>query len=170
SWIGAGAPVGPEREEKIAVFVQRYAANHVAQSSAVEDRKQNAGESEAAIKEAAPDSTLQMHAQLNPNAAQNEEPQNDHQRKIEAAETGSVKQWKGEVQSSAAGDQPDFIAVPYRANGAKHGLPLLISSGDEQMQDTGAEIKAVENDIRGNHDRNEPKPYEKHSSNSPTLP
>src|SRR6476620_10684504 len=108
SWIGSGAPVSPERKEKVAFFIQRYTANHVAQSSAIENCKQNTGESEAAIKEAAPDGPFKMHTQFNANAAQNEEPQNDHQRKIKTAEAGCIQQGKGEIQSSAAGEQPDF--------------------------------------------------------------
>jgi hypothetical protein len=74
SGIGAGATVGPEWEEKIAFFIQRYAANYIAERSAIENRKQNAGESEAAVKESAPNGAFKMHAQFNANAAQDEKP------------------------------------------------------------------------------------------------
>src|SRR5947209_4230891 len=105
-----------------------------------------------------------MHAKFNANTAQNEKPQNDHQRKIKAAEAGCIKQREGKVQSSAASQQPDFVSVPHGANGANHSAALLVSFGDEQMQNAGAKVETVENYIRGDHDRNEPEPYEKHSS------
>src|SRR6202035_4407041 len=79
SGFGAGAPVGPQRKEKVALLIQRNAANHVAQSSAVKNGEQNTGESEAAVKETTPDGSFQMHAQFNADTAQNEEPQNDHE-------------------------------------------------------------------------------------------
>src|ERR1051326_7958059 len=43
SRLGAGAPVGPERQEEIIFFIQWHATNHIAQSRAVKDGEQNTG-------------------------------------------------------------------------------------------------------------------------------
>ena len=62
-----------------------------------------------------------MIAELDRDAAQDQQPQHDHQRQIEAAEAGGIERGEGEVERAAGGEQPDFVAVPDGADGAQHG-------------------------------------------------
>ena len=84
--IGPRTPIGPQGKKEITFLIQRHAANHIAQGSAVEDRQQQAGKRKAAIEKPAPHRGFQVHAQLNADPAQDQQPQHDHQRKIKAAE------------------------------------------------------------------------------------
>jgi hypothetical protein len=59
-----------------------------------------------------------MIAELDGNAAQDEQPQYDHQRQVKSAEAGRVKRGKGKVQRAARREQPDFVAIPNGADGA----------------------------------------------------
>ena len=59
-----------------------------------------------------------MRPQFDADAAQHEQPEHHHQGQVEAAETRSVKQREREIERAAGSQQPDFIAIPNRANGA----------------------------------------------------
>src|SRR5207302_10655482 len=80
-----------------------------------------------------------------------------------AAEAGSIEQGKGEIERSTAGDQPHFIAVPHRTDGANHDAALFFGACNQQVQHSRAQIEAVEHDISGDHDGDEHKPYRFHS-------
>ena len=71
-----------------------------------------------------------MVAELDGDAAQNQQPQHHHQRQIEAAETGRIERREGEVEGATGGQQPDFVAVPNRSDCAEHHAPLVIGAGD----------------------------------------
>src|SRR5215469_17527291 len=103
-----------------------------------------------------------MHTQLDPNAPQDEQPENDHQGKIKAAETGSIEHGKGEEESAAPGNQRDLVAVPDRSNGADYGAALRIGLRDQEMKYSGPEVEAVEHHIGCDHRGNQPEPDEKH--------
>ena len=61
----------------------------------------------------------EVAAEFDADAAQDEQPEHDHERQIEAAEGGGVEQREGEVEGAAAGEEPDFVAVPDGADGAE---------------------------------------------------
>src|SRR5262249_36304134 len=126
-------PVGPKRQEEVTVLLERYPANHVAESGSVENGEQQAGESEAAVEEAAPNWRFEMQAELDADPTQDEQPQYNHQRQIESAEPRSVEKRKSKVERSAAGQQPDFVAVPNRTDGADDRAPFPVGLGDEQV-------------------------------------
>src|SRR5215475_1714663 len=103
-----------------------------------------------------------MHPQLDTNTPQDEQPENDHQGKIKPAETGSIKQGKSEEESATASNQPDLVAVPNWADGADYGATLGIGLRDQKMEDSGAEVEAIEHHIGCDHRGNQPEPNEKH--------
>jgi hypothetical protein len=63
-------------------------------------------------------------AEFDRDAAKDKEPKHDHERKIKAAEGGGVKEREGEVERAAAGEKPDFIAVPDRADAGEGGAAV----------------------------------------------
>src|ERR1700687_6258405 len=106
--------VRPERLEEILVGSERNAAHDISQGSAKENGEQQAGDAEDDIEESTPDGGLHVGTQFNANAAQHEQPEHDHERQVEAAETGGIEQREGEVEGAPGGEQPDFVSVPDR--------------------------------------------------------
>src|SRR5208337_1379458 len=154
----AHAPVGPQGFEEVTVGMERNAADHVAQCRAEEDSQQDAGQAEDNVEESFPHLVLDVRAELDADGAQHQQPQNHHQGQIEAAEAGGVEQWKCEVQRSASGEQPYFVAVPHWTNGTQNGAALRIAPGDEEMDCPGAEIKAVKQHVNSDHHRDDHEP------------
>src|ERR1700733_41680 len=84
--VGAGTPVGPERQKEVVVRTDRNAANHIRKRRSKEDSEQRTGEEEESIKEAAPEGFIHMHAELYTETPQNQQPQHNHERHVKAAE------------------------------------------------------------------------------------
>lgn len=156
--VDAGEEVGPEGEEEGIGGVERDAADDVAQGRAEEDDEEKASEPEKAIEEAAPYRAIEVGAEFDADAAQDEQPEDDVQRQVESAEGRRVEQGKGEVEGAASGDEPDLVAVPDGADGAQDGEALLIGLGDEQVEGTRAEVESIEDDVGDDHSRDERKP------------
>src|ERR1035441_2230811 len=93
-----------------AVGLERDAAQNIGESGAEEDREQDTGETEEPIQQRAPDANLDVVAQLKAHSAQNQQPEHDHQRQIEATEGRGVEQGKSKVERAAASQQPNFVA------------------------------------------------------------
>ena len=154
----AGLPVGPERQEEVAVGVERNAAENIGEGRAVKDGEQDAGKAEEAVEERSPHADIDVIAQLKRHAAQDEQPENDHEGEIEAREGRGVEQRKGEVERAAAGEQPDFVAVPDGADGGQRGAAIGLGADEKQVQHAYAEIEAVEDHVADDHYGNEPEP------------
>ena len=165
AWMRAGLPVSPQRQKEVSVSLQRNAAQHVCEGGAEEDGEQRAGQTEEAVEQCAPDANFDVVAQLNTNAAQNQQPQHDHQRQIEAAEGRGVEQRKGEVERAATGQQPDLVAIPYRADAGKRCAALRFVADQKQVKHTHAQIEAVEHHVADDHHSNQPEPDETHHEN-----
>ncbi len=84
--VRAGLPVGPKGKEEVAVRLKRNAAQDVGQCCSVKDGEQSAGEAEDAIEQSSPHADVDVVAELKTDAAQDEQPEHDHQGEIEAAE------------------------------------------------------------------------------------
>jgi hypothetical protein len=95
-------------------------------------------------------------------AAQNEQPENHHQRQIKSAEAGSVQNWKCEKEDAATGKQPHFVGVPHGADGAEDAAALGVVARNTEMNDAGAEIESVEENVNGEHDGDEAEPERRH--------
>ena len=65
-------------------------------------------------------------------------------------------------QHAAQREQPDLVAIPERSDRRKHLPALRIRARDEQMQRPRAQIEAVENHVRREHDRRHAEPEFNH--------
>ena len=108
-----------------------------------------------------------MVAEFEADAAQHQQPEDDHQRKIEAAESRGVEQRKREIERAASGEKPHFVAVPHRADGVKAGLPLGFGADEEEVKHADTEVEAIENDIADDHYGNQPEPDKTHHDENP---
>jgi len=97
-------------------------------------------------------------AELDTDGAQHEQPEHHHQGKIESAETGGIELRKSEIQCATGGEQPDFVAVPDRADGAQDFAALLVRLCHGQVDCSGTQIEAVEDHVGGHHHTDNPKP------------
>src|SRR5580704_3546084 len=155
--------VRPERLEEVAVGIERHPAYDVAQRCAEEDCQQNARYSEDGVEEALPDTFLNVRSELDADGAQHQEPEHHHQGKIESAEAGGVQQRKGEIQCATAGEQPNFVAVPHRSDGANHRAALVIGFGDDEVQSSSAEVEAIQQNVNRHHHCHNHEPNRCHS-------
>ncbi len=101
-------------------------------------------------------------AQLDADGAQDQQPEHDHQRQIEAAEGRGVEQGEGEEERASGGQQPDLVAVPEGADGTHGLLAFLFAAGDEEIDDADADVEAVEDDVGDQHDGDNPEPKSSH--------
>src|SRR6185312_12783776 len=85
---GADAPVGPERKEEVGVGADGDAADDVGEGGPIEDGEQDAGKGEERVEEGAPDAEGDVAAEFDADAAEDEQPEHDHEGEIEAAERG----------------------------------------------------------------------------------
>src|SRR5260370_37442565 len=95
-----------------------------------------------------------MSAKLERNAAQYEQPEHNHQRKIESAEACCVQRWKREKERAARGNQPHLVGVPYWPNRARHEPAFLFAVRDEELHDARAHIESIEQVIERQHQCN----------------
>src|SRR5260370_4327324 len=98
-----------------------------------------------------PDPVLDVSAEFNADAAQNEQPQDNGQRKVEPAEGGRVESREYKVECAAGGEQPDFVAIPHRTDGAQHSASFVVRLGCKQINRARAKIKSVQPDLAPDH-------------------
>src|ERR1019366_882035 len=130
----------------------------VADRGAEEDREHRAGAGEHDVPERLPHQARDLVAELDRDAAQDEEPEHDYERQIKSLEPRGIHRGKGEKQKAAAGHQPDLVRVPYGADGGQHRAAFGVGARDEEMDDAGAEIEAVEHGVPGDHYRHQAEP------------
>ena len=160
--MGTGLPVGPQGQEEVAVGLERNAAQDVGEGGSEEDGEQGAGEAEDAVEQRAPYAYVDVVAKLDADAAQDQEPEHDHERQIEAAEGRGVEERKGEVEGAAAGQQPDFVAVPDWADAGEDNAAVGFGANEEEMEYADAQVEAVEHDVGDDHYGDQPEPDETH--------
>jgi hypothetical protein len=149
--IGAGAEVGPERFDEVAIGSERNAADDISQGSAEKDGEEQTGDAEDEIEEPRPHRIRHVRAQFNADAAQHQQPEHDHERQVEAAEAGGVEPGEGEVERACGSDEPDFVTVPDRADGAHDVAALVGCFGGAKVDHSGAQVEAVEHDVGCHH-------------------
>ena len=110
-----------------------------------------------------------MVAEFERDAAEHKQPEYDHERQIETGESRRVEQWKSEVKRAASSKKPDFVSVPHWTDGVKARAALSFSARQKEMQDADAEIEAIEDNVRDDHYRNQPEPYESHHKKTSVL-
>src|SRR5690242_15804661 len=139
----ADLEIGPKRFKKIPFLIERHAANDVAHCRAEEDREQYAGKGKQEIKERPPERILHVGPKFDTDAAQHQEPQNDHQRQVKTTEARGVKGRKSKKQSAGRSQKPHLISIPDGADSAQDQTALVVRARDKEADDTSAEIEAV---------------------------
>ena len=133
---------------EFAVGVNRHAPRDVAQRDADEQAGQNAADGKADVPRLPPPAFGPFAAEFNRHRAENQRGQQQIQREVKAGEHRGIDVRKRGEQRAAAGDEPDFVAVPDRPDGVEHHAPLLVLVR-EQMQRADAEVEAVEHRVAG---------------------
>ena len=154
----ADLEICPKRFKKIPVGTEWHAANDIADRCPEKNCEQHAGKGKYKIEERPPERIINVGAELDADTAQHQEPENDHQRQIEAAEARCVKRRKSEKQRACRGHKPNLVAIPYQPDGAQDQMALVMGSRDKQADDAGTEIEAVEHHVSDDHQRDENEP------------
>ena len=82
----SGLPIGPQRQKEVSVRLERNAAQNIGQCCTEEDGQQSARKAEEAVEQCAPYAHIDVVAQLQAYATQDEQPEYDHQGQIKATE------------------------------------------------------------------------------------
>ena len=90
---------------------------------------------------------INLASELERDAAHDQGEEQQNQSRIEIAEHQGIGGGKGRKGSAAGGKQPDFVAVPDRADGIDQDTLFRIVLCEKAGQETGAEDKAVEHEI-----------------------
>ena len=158
SRLAAGEEVRKQRHAPEPFFSERNAANQVAERRAEHHGEKRRREREDRVPEFPPQGVVLVRAELDRHATQDQQPEDDHQGQVEAAERGGVDVREGHEQHAARGDQPDLVAVPDRADRRQHGPPLLIGPGDDAVDGADPEVEAVEHRVGREHARDDREP------------
>jgi hypothetical protein len=100
-----------------------------------------------------------LAAEFNRHRPENQRRQQQKQREIKAGERRGIHIRKGGEQRPAAGDEPDFVAVPDRSDGIEQGAALGVVLR-EQVQRADAEVEAVQHRVAGEQNADEQEPDE----------
>ncbi|MCY1533008.1 hypothetical protein D9M68_683130 [compost metagenome] len=134
------ACVGGDQE---GVELERHALQQVAKGHAEDHRRDEASDEEAPVPGAAPGGVVDLAAVVETHRAEEQRPQHREHGPVEAAERGGVDQRPGREDGAAAGDEPDLIAVPVRADGVDDDTALDVAAADEGQQRAHAHVVAV---------------------------
>src|SRR5262249_52672359 len=105
---------------------------------------------------------LEVRAKLDRDASDDEQPKDEHQRQVEAAECARVNRGKGENQDPTGGDQPNFVGVPYPPDLAQPLAPLLLGSVTQHNPQADPTIEADENHVDREHQPHQEEPESGH--------
>jgi hypothetical protein len=139
----ARAEVREKRELEPAVAREWKSADEIAESRAEEHGQEAAREREEEIPGEAPDGILDVAPKFERDASQDQAPQHEEDREVEAGYSAGKNSRKRHEQNAAGGQQPDFVAVPVRADGREDLSPFGVTARHEQVERAGAEVEAV---------------------------
>src|SRR5713101_543024 len=162
SCLAGGEKVCPQRLEEMAGDVERNSTNHIAKCGAIKNGEQKAGKRKSGVPNRGPDWAAYMTSEFEGNSAENQQPENHHQRQIEAAEACGIKRGEREVERATRGNQPHFVATPHGANRTDQHAALCVAACDPEMQDAGADVEAVEHDVACEHESHQAEPDASH--------
>src|SRR5206468_10631528 len=97
-WRWTRQEVRPQRDEEIALAIQRHAANQVAQRGAEDNGQQETRARKGYVAQLPPHRMVQMRSQFQRESTEHEQPEHDNESEIEAAEPGRVGLGKREEQ------------------------------------------------------------------------
>ena len=147
-----------EGSPELALLVERDTAENVPERDTEEQREQRARHREHHVPPVLPQRVVDLVAELDAEAAEEQQPQHEHQREIETAEARRVQGGKGGHHRPADAEEPHFVAVPHRPDRIDQPRPFVAVPPEPQVNRPQAEIEAVEDGVSGQHERQEDKP------------
>src|SRR5262249_52651627 len=114
-------------------------------------RQDAAPNSEDEIPCGPPERMVDVTSELDRDASQEERPEDEKDREVEARQSRSEHGRERNEQRSTGRQQPHFVGGPERPNRSEHLPSLPICSRHEEMQGAGAQIESVEHDVGGHH-------------------
>ena len=159
----ARLPVCPQRQKEVPVRLQRNSANHIRQRRTEKNRQHPARQSKHTVQQRTPNAHLDVVAQLQADATQNQQPQHDHQRQIEAAERRGIEQRKRKVERTRRrpAAKPRSRPTPARCSPSV-ALRSASVAHQKQMQHPHPQVEPVQHHVSNNHHGNQPEPDKSH--------
>ncbi len=154
-----GERVQQQRERPLErpLRVEGHAAEHVAHGCAEQHREEHARAEERHVPRVAPQVVVHLVAELDRHAAQDEQPEHEHQRKVETTEGRGVEVREGGHHRPARREQPHFVPVPHRPNGVDGGVSPF-PAADVHVQRPDAEVEAVQHRVASEHEGEDDEP------------
>ena len=149
------------------VRVEGHAAHEVPERRAEQHRQQRAGAGEDGVPGRAPQRVVDVAAELDRDPAEDQRPEHEEDREVEARQPGGEHAREGDEERAARGEQPDLVPVPEGADGRQHLPALGVAPRDEQVEGAGAEVEAVEHDVGGEHRGGDGEPQLSHGAPRP---
>jgi hypothetical protein len=140
-----------------ATVVTPTSPRNVAQRHAQKQAGQEAAGGKSDVPHLPPPAHRLFAAEFDGHRAENQRHQQQHQREIKTGEHRRIDVRERGEQRAAAGDQPDFVAVPDRADGVEQRAAFRVILR-EQMQRADAEVEAVEHGVAGEQHADEDEP------------
>src|SRR5262249_47911690 len=109
-----------------------------------------------------PQRVVDMVAELDGDATENQQPQHHHECEIKSAKGRGVERREGEKQRPSSGQEPDLVAVPHRADRAENLSLFVFGPGYQELHDAGAEVEAIEDDVADYHGCRQAEPERSH--------
>src|SRR5215831_11049760 len=157
-----GREVGEELEAEPSVGVERHSTQEIPERRSEKDGKENTRNPEKEVPSSAPDAIPHVTAELDRDAAQDQAPEHEEDREIEAGNAGREHARECHEESSPGEEEPDLVAVPERADRRKDLTPFRLAPRDEEMEGAGAEIETVEDHVGGQSENSDPIPELRH--------
>ena len=85
-----------------------------------------------------------LRAQFEGDATENQGDEHQEERQIKGAEHGGIYMRKGGKEGTTGRNHPDFIAIPYRADGAQDERAVFLALAHKGGQHTYAVVKAFQ--------------------------
>ena len=158
----ADAEVGEERHAELAAPVERHAADHVAERRAEEHGEQHARHGEDEVPPRSPELVVDVAADLERHAAQDERPEHQPEREVEARERGGHDCREGEQERAAERHQPHLVPAPERSDRGDDLAPLGGCSAPRSVQHARADVPAVEHHEHDQREAEKPEPQFNH--------
>src|SRR5690606_29016412 len=106
-------------------------------------RGHEAANKERPIPSVAPRLTVTLRTVFECHRTKDERSQDGKHRQVKARKRNRVEWWPGRKDRSASDDQPDLIALPYRADSVDDNTTLHICFRNERQKRCGAKIEAI---------------------------
>src|SRR4028118_1491994 len=110
------------------------------------------------LPERAPPVAVDLVAVLEGDPTQQQGQQDQHEQRVEAAEDRAVPDGEGGEHHPGGRDDPHLVAVPERPDRAGEGPPPGVGACQRGPQDVHAEVEALEEEVEGERQRDQPEP------------